>query len=135
MYPNKLGFEANDLYLIGKYSCGAYLFLGPPTASYIQVEGSTSLANKMVSQGVQNAINVPVIFQFRATDYLGNIGGYRINGQPSNIAYSKSIGIDIQVRNVSSFSFDLTASGSFKQQTLRGLAGDRSPVGSTTTIG
>jgi hypothetical protein len=89
----------------------------------------------MVSQGVQNAINVPVIFQFRATDYLGNIGGYRINGQPSNIAYSKSIGIDIQVRNVSSFSFDLTASGSFKQQTLRGLAGDRSPVGSTTTIG
>ena len=126
MYPNKLGFEANDLYLIGKYSCGAYLFLGPPTASYIQVEGSTSLANKVVSQGVQNAINVPVIFQFRATDYLGNIGGYRISGQPSNIAYSKSIGIDIQVRNVSAFSFDLTASGSFKQQTLRGLAGSRS---------
>ena len=135
MYPNKLGFESNDLYLIGKYSCGSYIFLGPPTASYIQVEGSTSLANKMVSQGVQNAINVPVIFQFRATDYLGNIGGYRINGQPSNIAYSKSIGIDIQVRNVSAFSFDLTASGSFKQQTLRGLAGDRSTVGSTTTIG
>lgn len=125
MYPNKLGFEANDVYLIGKYSCGAYLFLGPPTASYIQVEGSTSLANKIVASGVQNAINIPVIFQFRATDYLGNVGGYRINGQPSNVAYSKSIGIDIQVRNLAPFSFDLVASGSFKQQTLRGLAGSR----------
>ncbi len=125
MYPNKLGFEANDLYLIGKYSCGAYLFLGPPTASYIQVEGSTSLANKTIQSGVQNAINVPVIFQFRATDYLGNIGGYRTNGQPSNISYSKSIGIDIQVRNMAPFSFDLVSSGSFKQQTLRGLSGSR----------
>jgi hypothetical protein len=122
MYPNKLGFEANDVYLIGKYTCGSYLFLGPPTSSTIQVEGSTSLANKLVFSGVQNAINIPVIFQFRATDYLGNIGGYRINGQPSNITYSKSIGIDIQVRNSSTFSFDLVASGSFKQETLRGLA-------------
>jgi hypothetical protein len=122
MYPNKLGFEENDVYLIGKYTCGSYLFLGPPTASTIQVEGSTSLANKLVFSGVQNAINIPVIFQFRATDYLGNIGGYRINGQPSNITYSKSIGIDIQVRNSATFSFDLVASGSFKQETLRGLA-------------
>lgn len=126
MYPNKLGFEDNDVYLIGKYSCGAYLFLGPATSSYIQVEGSNSLANRVVQSGVQNAINVPVIFQFRATDYLGNIGGYRINGQPSNIAYSKSIGIDIQVRNLAPFSFDLIASGSFKQQTLRGLSNNRS---------
>lgn len=125
MYPNKLGFEENDIYLIGKYSCGAYLFLGPPTASYIQVEGSNSLSNRVVQSGVQNSINVPVIFQFRATDYLGNIGGYRINGQPSNIAYSKSIGIDIQIRNLAPFSFDLVASGSFKQQTLRGLSTSR----------
>ena len=122
MYPNKLGFEENDQYLIGKYSCGAYLFLGPPTASSIQVEGSTSLANRVVQTGVQNAINVPIIFQFRATDYLGYIGGYRTEGQPSNITYSKSIGIDIQVRNSAPFSFDLTASGSFKRENLRGLS-------------
>lgn len=125
MYPNKLGFEENDTYLIGKYTCGAYLFLGPPTASYIQVEGSNSLSNRIVQTGVQNAINVPVIFQFRATDYLGNIGGYRIGGQPSNISYSKSIGVDIQVRNSAPFSFDIVASGSFKQQTLRGLSTSR----------
>lgn len=118
MYPNKLGFESNDVYLIGKYTCGSYLFLGPPTVSYIQVQGSTSQANRVVPSGVQNAINIPIIYQLRATDYLGNIGGYRTSGQPSNITYSKSIGIDIQVRNLSPFSFDLVASGSFKRETL-----------------
>jgi hypothetical protein len=120
MYPNKLGFSPDDRYLIGKYTCGAYLFLGPPTASSIQVEGSTALASKYVEQGVANAINVPLIFQFRATDYLGYIGGYRLNGNPSNITYQKKIGVDIQVRNTAPFSFDLVATGSFKQETLAG---------------
>ena len=120
MYPNKLGFTENDRYLIGKYTCGAYLFLGPPTASTIQVEGSTALASKYVEQGVANAINVPLIFQFRATDYLGYIGGYRLSGNPSNVTYQKKIGIDIQVRNTAPFSFDLVATGSFKQETLAG---------------
>ena len=120
MYPNKLGYTQNDQYLIGKYTCGAYLFLGPPTASLIQVEGSTSLASRYVQQGVANAINVPLIFQFRATDALGYIGGYRLAGNPSNIVYQKKIGIDIQVRNSAPFSFDLVATGSYKQATLSG---------------
>jgi hypothetical protein len=120
MYPNKLGFTPNDQYLIGKYTCGAYLFLGPPTGSLIQVEGSTALASRYVKQGVTNSINVPLIFQFRATDTLGFIGGYRLAGNPSNIIYQKKIGIDIQVRNSAPFSFDLVATGSFKRQTLAG---------------
>ena len=120
MYPNKLGYTQNDQYLIGKYTCGAYLFLGPPTASLIQVEGSTALASRYVQQGVANAINVPLIFQFRATDSLGYIGGYRLAGNPSNIVYQKKIGIDIQVRNSAPFSFDLVATGSYKQATLSG---------------
>ena len=120
MYPNKLGYTQNDQYLIGKYTCGAYLFLGPPTASLIQVEGSTALASRYVQQGVANAINVPLIFQFRATDALGYIGGYRLAGNPSNIVYQKKIGIDIQVRNSAPFSFDLVATGSYKQATLAG---------------
>jgi hypothetical protein len=120
MYPNKLGYTQNDQYLIGKYTCGAYLFLGPPTVSLIQVEGSTALASRYVQQGVANAINVPLIFQFRATDALGYIGGYRLAGNPSNIVYQKKIGIDIQVRNSAPFSFDLVATGSYKQATLSG---------------
>ena len=120
MYPNKLGFTENDRYLIGQYTCGGYLFLGPSTAPTIQVEGSTALASRYVQQGEANAINVPLIFQFRATDYLGYIGGYRLNGNPSNITYQKKIGVDIQVRNTAPFSFDLVATGSFKQETLAG---------------
>ena len=121
MYPNKLGFTQNDRYLIGKYSCGSYLFLGPTNSSNIQVEGSTALASRFVQQGVANAINVPLIFQFRSTDYLGYIGGYRLSGNPSNITYQKKIGIDIQVRNSAPFSFDLVATGVYKQETLTGI--------------
>ena len=131
MYPNKLGYTQNDQYLIGKYTCGAYLFLGPPTASLVQVEGSTALASRYVQQGVANAINVPLIFQFRATDALGYIGGYRLAGNPSNIVYQKKIGIDIQVRNSAPFSFDLVATGSYKQATLSGygLGGTKTQSG------
>lgn len=114
MYPNKLGFDVNDVYLIGKYSCGVYSFLGPAVASDIQVEGSTSLASTFVSQGTENAINVPVIFQARVTDILGYIGGYRNSGQPSNITYTKKMGVDIQVRNKAPFSFDLSFSAIYK---------------------
>jgi hypothetical protein len=135
MYPNKLGFDPSDQYLIGKYTCGAYLFLGPPTASLIQVEGSTALASRYVKQGVANSINVPLIFQFRATDNLGYIGGYRLAGNPSNIIYQKKIGIDIQVRNSAPFSFDLVATGSYKKQTLAGygIGSASSPSGNTLT--
>lgn len=118
MYPNKLGFTANDEYLIGRYTCGAYLFLGPPTASTIQVEGSTQLASKFVKNGDSNAINVPLIFQFRANDKLGYIGGFRADGNPTNITYTKKIGIDIQVRNQSPFSFDVQVTGKYKNDTL-----------------
>jgi hypothetical protein len=123
MYPNKLGFSSNDEYLVGKYSCGAYLFLGPKIVSSIQVEGSTSLASTNVQTGETNSITIPVIFQFRATDKLGYIGGYRSAGNPSNITYKKKIGLDIQVRNKTAFSFDLSASGSYKLESLAGFSG------------
>lgn len=131
MYPNKLGFASNDQYLIGKYSCGAYLFLGPPNSTLIQVEGSTALASRFVQQGQANSINVPLIFQFRSTDYLGNIGGYRQNGQPSNVTYQKKIGVDIQVRNSAPFSFDLIATGVYKQESLTGAVNNN--AGGTRT--
>ena len=44
----------------------------------------------------------------------------RLAGNPSNIVYQKKIGIDIQVRNSAPFSFDLVATGSYKQSTLSG---------------
>lgn len=118
MYPDKLGFSSNDEFLIGKFSCGAYLFLGPVTLSAIQVPGTTSMSTRFLGDGDTNAINVPLIFQFRAVDKLGYIGGWRKSGNLSNITYTKKIGVDIQVKNEDIFSFDVQVTGAYQNDTL-----------------
>jgi hypothetical protein len=118
MYPDKLGFSSNDEYLIGKFSCGAYLYLGPVTLSAVQVPGTTSMSVRYLGDGDTNAINVPLIFQFRAVDKLGYIGGWRKAGNLSNITYTKKVGIDIQVKNEDIFSFDVQVTGSYQNDTL-----------------
>jgi hypothetical protein len=118
MYPDKLGFSSNDEYLIGKFSCGAYLYLGPVTLNSVQVPGTTSMSIKYLGDGDQNAINVPLIFQFRPVDKLGYIGGWRKSGNLSNITYTKKIGIDIQVKSEDIFSFDVQVTGSYQNDTL-----------------
>ena len=117
-YPEKLGFSTNDEYLVGKYSCGSYLFMAPSSHAPIQVEGSTSLATKVLSPGSQNAIVIPVLFQMRCQDKLGYIGGFRNTGTIRNITYTKKIGIDIKVSNEEIFSFDLSVSGSYTKSAL-----------------
>lgn len=118
MYPDKLGFTVNDQYLIGKYSCGAYLYLAPQSSSSLQVSGTTSLSTLSLGTGETNAINIPIIFQFRAVDKLGYIGGWRKSGNLSNITYTKKIGVDLQVLNEDSFTFDIQVTGSYKNDTL-----------------
>ena len=118
MYSDKLGFSANDEYLIGKYSCGAYLFLSPIDSAFLQVPGRSALSTVYLANGETNAINVPLVFQFRAVDKLGYIGGFRKSGNLSNITYTKKIGIDIQIKNEDVFSFDVQVTGSYKNETL-----------------
>ena len=117
-YPIKLGFEPNDEYLIGKYSCGAYLYMFPNSHSAISVDGNhPSLSVKKIELGSANAINVPILFQYRASDILGNIGGWRKAGSLNNIKYSKKIGIDVIVKDESPFSFDLEITAQYKKET------------------
>lgn len=117
-YPEKLGFSADDEFLIGKYTCGAYLFMAPSNHLSIQVEGSTTLAVKSLQPGTQNNIVVPVIFQMRCQDKLGYVGGYRSAGTIRNITYNKRIGIDVKVNNEDIFSFDISVSGSYSKSAL-----------------
>lgn len=118
-YPYKLGFEENDEWLVGKYTCGSYLYVAPVNHSAVQVEGTTALAKKDLLFGEENAISVPVIFQFRTQDKLGFIGGWRLGtNQPRNIVYSKKIGLDIKVKNEEIFSFDLVVSGAHRRDNL-----------------
>jgi hypothetical protein len=118
MYSDKLGFSSTDEYLIGKFSCGAYLFLAPSAGSNIQIPGSTSLSTKPIQAGDSNAINIPLIFQFRAVDKSGYIGGWRKSGILTNITYTKKIGLDIQIYNDQAFSFDVQVTGAYQNNTL-----------------
>lgn len=117
-YPEKLGFSPDDEFLIGKYSCGSYLYMAPSSHYPIQVEGSTSLATKTLSPGTENAIVIPVLFQMRCQDKLGFVGGFRDGGTIRNVTYTKKIGIDIKVSNEEIFSFDLSVSGSYAKSAL-----------------
>jgi hypothetical protein len=118
MYPDKLGFSSGDEYLVGKFSCGAYLFLAPSSGANLQVSGNTALSTKQIATGETNAVNIPMIFQFRAVDKSGFIGGWRKAGTLTNITYTKKIGIDIQVYNEQGFSFDVQVTGAYQNNTL-----------------
>lgn len=117
-YPAKLGFFNNDSFLIGKFTCGAYLYIAPVDYTDISVDGSTTLAKKLLEFGEQNAINVPLVFQFRCSDKLGFVGGYRTAGTVSNITYTKKVGIDLQTRDAAPFSFDVEITAKYEQDSL-----------------
>ena len=117
-YPIKLGFTKNDEYLIGKYTCGSYLYLYPTNYESASVEGNfPAKSTKPVKFGPENALNIPVLFQFRASDRLGYIGGFRTSSTLTNIKYSKKLGIDIILKDDSPFSFDLQVSAQYIKET------------------
>ena len=101
-YAGKISFSDRDKYLVGKCTCGAYMFLNPSRYSDISVIGNTpytagrELTNKI-------SINIPLVFQFRCTDYPvvsskngnGYIGGYSPNETLTNVSYTKKLGFDI----------------------------------------
>ena len=75
--------------MIGKYTCGAYLYPFPLNYETLSVEGNhPRLSFKEVELGSENSINIPILFQFRCSDKLANVGGYRTSGALTNIKYS-----------------------------------------------
>jgi hypothetical protein len=117
-YPIKLGFTEDDKNLIGKYTCGAYLYMFPNNYEAVSVDGNHPLlSSKKIEQGSENSINIPVLFQYRCSDILGYVGGYRTNAQLNNIKYTKRIGIDIFVKDDTPFSFDIEATSQYKKET------------------
>jgi hypothetical protein len=118
-YPIKLGFSENDKYLIGKYTCGAYLYIAPPSYDSI---GSTSFspaaAKRIVNYGTEASIKIPLTFQYRCADYLKFVGGYRGNATSGlrNVKYSKKIGFDINLPT-DVFSFDVLISAQYEKET------------------
>lgn len=116
-YPIKLGFGTGDEYLIGKYTCGSYLYFAP--TSYESVS-TTSLnpvgAKRELEYGTAKSINIPIVYQFRCSDRLEYVGGFRTAGTLKNIKYSKTLGVDIYSKN-DVFSFDLNVSCQYTKET------------------
>ena len=108
-YPNKLGFSEYDKYLIGKNTCGAYLFLAPELPKTLHT--GSNIYNKGLILN-SSEIRIPILFQCRMSDYYGesNNSQGRIGGDTdkSNINYSKKIGLDFLQKNKDLFSFDLS---------------------------
>jgi hypothetical protein len=131
--PDKYGFITDDRYLIGSNTCGAYLFLGPVTYNQLLVDGVNALASKQLNTGSNNAIVIPVIFQYRMTDYYGPsisssstaggngiVGGYNPSSTipPKNLTYVRQIGLDLYQRDKQTFSFDIQVSATYKKDSL-----------------
>ena len=115
--PMKMSFEANDQYMLGGKSCGAFLFMSPVNADTLKVSGETKRSSKEVKakkDNESNAVSVDIVFQFRMTDYFGNedsidtgrIGGFARLAY-NNLTYTKKIGLDIFDKYGEQFSFDL----------------------------
>jgi hypothetical protein len=131
--PDKYGFVNDDRYLIGADTCGAYLFLGPVTYNQLLVNGVNALASRSLENGSNNAIVIPVIFQYRMTDYYGPsitssssaggngiIGGYNVTNTvpPKNITYVRQIGLDLYQQDKQTFSFDIQVAATYQKDSL-----------------
>jgi hypothetical protein len=118
-YPIKNSFDINDKYLIGKYTCGAYLYLAPASHQSIGATSiSTNGAKRTLQYGSANSIKIPLTFQYRCSDYLGYIGGYRVDTTfgLTNVSYSKKIGLDIALKD-ETFSFDVQVTAIYEKET------------------
>ena len=117
-FPIKIGFGTGDDYLIGAKTCGSYLFMMPQSYAAISVDGSNARSSKRtVSAGSAASITVPVVFQFRTTDKIGEIGGWSTGQKLTNITYTKIIGLDIYTKS-GLFEFDIQVSGKHQRDTI-----------------
>lgn len=127
----KMAFDSNDQFLLGGYSCGAYLYMAPLEKTSLTVDADNKFGIKPIKQGVTNSISIDLIFQYRMTDYYGiadttfastasindtgRVGGIASNTL-SNITYSKKLGIDILDSEGNSFLFDVEVYSKYKQE-------------------
>lgn len=103
--PNRqCGYTEYDKYVIGGNSCGASLFMKINSLQNIQVNGSSSNSIRILNPGDTNAILIPIVFQFRMVDAIGNTNG--LPTETENIEYRKKIGVDMIIAQTN-FKFDI----------------------------
>ena len=121
----KSSFDTFDQYTLGQQSCGSYLFISADDHENIQVDGDSIQSREVVQFGQQNSLNIPLVFQYRMTDYfglttgsgIGNIGGDS-SGSTVNLTYSKKIGFDIFPMNQDPVQFDVEVFAKYRSDRL-----------------
>ena len=121
----KTSFEGFDQYALGQQSCGSYLFVSSDNHQNIQVDGDAIQSYEVIGFGQQNSINIPLVFQYRMTDYfgvtsgsgLGNIAGDS-TGNTVNLTYAKKIGFDLYPNNSDVVQFDIEISANYRSDRL-----------------
>jgi hypothetical protein len=93
----------------------------------VQVDGDSVLSSKVIQFGSQNSINIPMVFQYRMTDYfgtgsgstggLGNIAGDS-TGAITNLTYAKKIGFDIWPNADNVYQYDIEVFAKYKSDNL-----------------
>jgi len=107
-----LGFSDYDFYGVGQNTCGAFLYPLISNIASISVVGNTTVSTLIIPN--QSEILIPIVFEYRMVDRLGNIDGtlnFDINNTP--LIYSKKIGVDILLNN-SLFKFDVNVTINLK---------------------
>ena len=122
---NRTSFKPDDQYLLGGRSCGSYLFLAPTKHELIRVKGSKKKNIELVEFGPNKAISIPVIFQYRMTDYAGtnDTGLGFVGGQAKNpinqMQFTKRLGIDLFYDQSNTFNFDIEISAKYRSTTFK----------------
>jgi hypothetical protein len=117
----KMSFDANDVYLLGGRSCGAFLFMAPLEQKSLLVDAKNKFGKSRVDTGASKALSIDMIFQYRMTDYYGddnNVGkvGGILTTSLANITYSKKIGLDILDGEKNEFKFDVEVYAKYKAE-------------------
>lgn len=108
-----LGFSDNDYYAIGYNTCGAYLYPIISNAEKISVVGNTATSTLVIPK--ESEILIPIIFEYRMIDRLGNINGEANFDVNNSLEYSKKIGIDMIINN-ELFKFDINVTAKLKSK-------------------
>ena len=103
------------------------MFVSSDDHENIQVGGDSIQSQKVIQFGQQNSINIPLVFQYRMTDYfgtgsgssggVGNVAGDS-TGATVNVSYAKKIGFDIYPNNQDPYQYDIEVFSKYRSDKL-----------------
>ena len=106
-----LGFNDNDIFMVGKNSCGAFFYPVINNVDTIKVTGNSTVSSLIIPKDTE--ILIPITYEYRMMDRLGNVNGDIDTTINDELIYSKKIGVDIMI-NSEIFNFDINVTSKLK---------------------